>query len=204
VNDPADAIPQLVSTAEDTPIAITITAEDIEGDELTFSVTDGPEHGTLSGTAPDLTYTPSADFHGNDFFTFEACDPSGGCDEAVVSINVSEVEKLRTRLVAEPSVVRLDPQNFAVWLNLRATLTRYDNGAPIAGRTIVFAFPGDDPLVCQAVTNADGVASCGGHEAVVNSVLQLGYQAKFAGDADYLATSDNGPLIVAGGLRLLR
>ena len=36
--------------------------------------TSDPLHGTLSGTAPNLTYTPDANYHGSDSFLFKAND----------------------------------------------------------------------------------------------------------------------------------
>jgi len=69
----ADA--QSVTTDEDTPLAITLTASDADpGDTLTYSIVDSPTHGTLSGTTPDVTYTPDADYNGPDSFTFNVYD----------------------------------------------------------------------------------------------------------------------------------
>src|SRR5204862_3436682 len=41
---------------------------------LTFTVTAGPSHGALSGTAPNLTYTPTAGYFGPDSFQFKVTD----------------------------------------------------------------------------------------------------------------------------------
>ena len=38
---------------------IVLTGSDPDGDALTFALATGPAHGTLSGTPPDLTYTPA-------------------------------------------------------------------------------------------------------------------------------------------------
>ncbi|MGH3088969.1 MAG: Ig-like domain-containing protein, partial [Rubrobacteraceae bacterium] len=80
-----------VVTNEDTPVPITLTGSDPDGDTLTFSVISGPTHGTLSGTAPNLTYTPDPDYFGDDAFTFQVDDGSGGTDTAVVNIKVEPV-----------------------------------------------------------------------------------------------------------------
>ncbi|HYG81091.1 MAG TPA: Ig-like domain-containing protein [Pyrinomonadaceae bacterium] len=90
VNTPPAANNQSVSTAEDTPKAITLTGSDADSDQLTFTVEEGPDHGQLTGTAPNLTYTPDADYHGPDSFTFKTNDgqadsPSNG----TVSITVA-------------------------------------------------------------------------------------------------------------------
>jgi hypothetical protein len=83
---------QSVTTTEDTATLITLIASDADLDELTYTVTGpGPTHGLLSGTAPNLTYTPAANYSGSDSFTFTASDASATSDEATVSITVSPV-----------------------------------------------------------------------------------------------------------------
>ncbi|HEX8120625.1 MAG TPA: tandem-95 repeat protein, partial [Solirubrobacteraceae bacterium] len=76
-------------TAEDTPKSITLTATDPDGDPLTFTVTSLPTHGTLTGTPPNLTYTPAKDFDGNDSFTYTVADNRGGSNSATVQIPVT-------------------------------------------------------------------------------------------------------------------
>jgi hypothetical protein len=91
VNDAPAANAQSVTTTEDTATAITLAATDAEGDALTFSVVTPPSHGTLSGTAPNLTYTPAANYNGSDSLTFRANDGSVFGNTAVVSLAVSAV-----------------------------------------------------------------------------------------------------------------
>ena len=69
-------------------VAIHLSGNDPDGDPLTFSVTVGPSHGSLSGVAPKLTYTPAQGYSGPDSFTFRVDDGRSGRDEAVVSIHV--------------------------------------------------------------------------------------------------------------------
>jgi uncharacterized delta-60 repeat protein len=81
-----------VSTAEDTPVSITLTGSDADGDSLTYTILNAPAHGTLSGTAPNLTYTPASNYSGEDSFTFKVND--GRADSAsagAVSITVNAV-----------------------------------------------------------------------------------------------------------------
>ena len=58
-------------------------------DDLHGGYTTRPWH--LSGTAPDLTYTPDADFHGTDSFTFTLSDGTLTSAAATVSITVTSV-----------------------------------------------------------------------------------------------------------------
>jgi VCBS repeat-containing protein len=91
VNDAPVANAQSVSTPENTPLAITLTGSDIEGSALTYSIVANPSHGALSGTPPNVTYTPTTNYSGSDNFTFKVND--GSLDSAVanVSINVTAV-----------------------------------------------------------------------------------------------------------------
>ena len=90
-NGPPTANPQSVTTNEDTPQAITLTGSDPEGNALTFIVVTNPTHGALSGTAPNLTYTPASNYNGTDSFTFKTNDGASDSNTAVVSITVSPV-----------------------------------------------------------------------------------------------------------------
>src|SRR5205823_7746640 len=91
VNDAPVASDQAVTTDEDTARAITLGATDTEGSALTYTIVVGPVHGTLSGTAPALTYTPAANYNGADSFTFKANDGSLDSNTATVTITVAAV-----------------------------------------------------------------------------------------------------------------
>jgi hypothetical protein len=82
---------QNLTTPEDTPLAITLTAFDADGDPLTYSIVTGPLHGTLSGTPPAVTYTPNLNYHGTDQFTFRAYDGHDYSNTATVTITVTPV-----------------------------------------------------------------------------------------------------------------
>ncbi len=94
VDDLPAAIAQSVTTAEDTALAIALTGSDAEGSALSYTVVDGPTHGTLSGTAPNLTYAPAANYHGPDSFTFTVNDGTANSAPATVSITVTPVNDL--------------------------------------------------------------------------------------------------------------
>jgi hypothetical protein len=91
VNDAPSANAQSVSTAEDMPIGIDLTGSDVDGDPITFTVVSSPTHGALSGTTPDLAYTPAANTYGADSFTFLVTDGQAFSEPAVVSIAVTPV-----------------------------------------------------------------------------------------------------------------
>ncbi len=91
VNDAPVANNQSLTTDEDTPLGITLSGSDIELDPLTFQIVNGPSHGTLSGTAPNLVYTPSSNYNGSDSFTFVAHDGVANSLPATISLVVNPV-----------------------------------------------------------------------------------------------------------------
>jgi hypothetical protein len=66
-----------------TPITLTSTGTGT----LTYSVVANPTHGTLSGTAPNLTYTPNSAYSGSDSFAFDASNGTVS-NTATVTISV--------------------------------------------------------------------------------------------------------------------
>jgi VCBS repeat-containing protein len=90
-NDTPVANAQNVAALEDTAKAITLTGSDVDGNTLSYSIVNAPAQGTLSGTAPNLTYTPAANYSGNDSFTFRVGDGTTSSAAATVSINVAAV-----------------------------------------------------------------------------------------------------------------
>ncbi len=62
---------------KDAPVTFTLTGTDIDNDPLTFAILTPPAHGTISGTLPQVTYTPTARYAGVDTFTYQATDPAG-------------------------------------------------------------------------------------------------------------------------------
>src|SRR5262249_50673564 len=65
---PPTADGQSLITPEDIPAALTLTGSSGQNDPLTFTVASPPAHGTLSGTAPNLVYTPAPGYFGPDAF----------------------------------------------------------------------------------------------------------------------------------------
>jgi len=89
VNDAPVASAQTVSAVEDTAVAITLAGSDSEGSALTYAVVRQPVLGKLSGTAPNLTYTPDANKSGADSFTFKVNDGANDSATATVTILVA-------------------------------------------------------------------------------------------------------------------
>jgi hypothetical protein len=75
------------STPFGTPLAVTLSCSDPDGDPLTLAIRSQPANGTLSAiSGSGVTYTPNAGFSGADTFTFGATafgQPSGTATAAV-------------------------------------------------------------------------------------------------------------------------
>jgi dienelactone hydrolase len=65
---------QTVSVYSVTPTSLTLAGTDLDGSNLTFTVHSQPTNGVLTGTAPNLTYTPTNAPFLLDSFTFSAFD----------------------------------------------------------------------------------------------------------------------------------
>jgi hypothetical protein len=87
-NTPPVATPQSVTTSYNTAKAITLAGTDPDGSPLTYVVVTQPTKGTLTGTAPNLTYTPNTNYGGPDSFTFKVNDGTVDSSPATVSITV--------------------------------------------------------------------------------------------------------------------
>ncbi|HKG45456.1 MAG TPA: DNA/RNA non-specific endonuclease [Pyrinomonadaceae bacterium] len=98
INDAPKANSQSVTTNSNTPVAITLTGNDLETStaELVFEVTVSPTHGSLSGSGANRTYTPNANYSGPDSFRFTVRDAGDGTAPpltsaaATVSITVND------------------------------------------------------------------------------------------------------------------
>jgi subtilisin family serine protease len=88
-NKPPVAYNQTVGTTQNTAVIVTLIAADPDGDQLTYSIASAPANGIVTGSGPDVTYTPNADFTGADTFTYEVKDSAGATASATVTINVA-------------------------------------------------------------------------------------------------------------------
>ncbi len=81
---------QNLTTAFETALNITLNTSGEGDDAITFTV-GTPQNGTLSGTAPDLVYTPDDDYVGTDSFTYSFSTADATSNTATITITV-EIE----------------------------------------------------------------------------------------------------------------
>ncbi|MGB9343690.1 S8 family serine peptidase [Trichococcus sp.] len=136
-NNPPVAYGQTVDTTQNTSVAITLIATDPDGDPLTYTITSTPANGIVSGTGPDITYTPNADFTGADTFTYEVTDSAGSTANATVTINVEPtVTPTRTvDVVVQMSATtrKINKINY-VWATAKVKVM--EAGAQVADATV--------------------------------------------------------------------
>jgi Tol biopolymer transport system component len=82
---------QSVETSEDTSAQFTLNATDSNDDPIEYLIVSPPQHGTLSGTGINLSYTPHSDYSGTDTFSYQVSDGKLNSKTATVSISVQPV-----------------------------------------------------------------------------------------------------------------
>ncbi len=66
VNDVPLAMDQTFAMLKNVPVATPLQATDVEGNVLNYLITVPPVHGTVSGSAPAMTWTPEPNCNGTD------------------------------------------------------------------------------------------------------------------------------------------
>ena len=67
---PPAVLSQCITTAKDTPKLMILSTGEPAAEPLTYAIVTPPAHGALSGAAPTLTYTPTANYIGSDRFSY--------------------------------------------------------------------------------------------------------------------------------------
>src|SRR5207249_1712260 len=105
---------------------------DVDGDLLTYSVVASPAHGTLTGIAPALIYSPDAQYSGTDSFTFKVND--GRLESAPATVSLRTVP---IGVLAVDQVVSAD--------GFGSMVTTPQFSTVIAGETLIAFVTGAQP-----------------------------------------------------------
>ncbi|MBT6852377.1 MAG: tandem-95 repeat protein, partial [Opitutae bacterium] len=108
-NQPPVALPATVTVQEDASVAFTLKGEDADGDKLTYEVVGRPKNGALAGETRELTYTPKANFNGDDELTFKVSD---GRNESAVARITFKVEAVNDAPWAQSQEVNATEDEF--------------------------------------------------------------------------------------------
>jgi PKD repeat protein/N-acetylneuraminic acid mutarotase len=192
VNDAPTATAATVTTDEDTAIAIELTATDVDGPTLAFTVVTQPAHGTLSGTAPNVTYTPAADYHGSDAFTFRANDGTLDSADATITLSVTSVNDAPVAIAQTKAVVPGEPTEL--------TLT----GTDVEDDALTFAIV-DAPAVGTLIGTPPNLTYTApiGHRGVETLTFTVSDGALTSAPASVTLRVSNGPPVVAANASTL-
>ena len=96
---------------------------------FSYTIVTSPANGVLSGVGPTFTYTPAANFHGADSFTFRVNDGSNNSNTSTVSIVVTPVN----------DVPVADSQSVTTNSNTPVSITLTGNDLETAAANLTFA-----------------------------------------------------------------
>jgi len=110
------ANPESVTTMENSPVGIVLSGSSVAPNALTYTYSQ-PANGTLTGTAPNLTYTPNANYFGSDSFTFKVTDPNSRAVAPYSTTSTAATVSITVQALANPI------------LSLTCTAITYDGNA---------------------------------------------------------------------------
>ena len=168
VNQPPVANSDLVTTDEDTAITIAVLGNDSDDQAapLAVSLVTGPANGSVVLNADgSFTYTPGADFNGDDVFVYRVTDAFGLTDDATVLVTVNPVNDAP---VARDDVTATF-EDFAI---LDGDVS--PNDTDVDGDVLSFALVGAGPA--GLAFNNDGTFTYA-PPANVNGVVSFTYEA---------------------------
>jgi hypothetical protein len=154
VNDAPVAFDQSFTSTNGAPVPLVLSANDADGDALSYNIIAPPASGVLSGGGATLTYTPDPGFAGADTFTWHANDGTADSNVATVTVTVpaTTIATVTTLQLSQAVVGALQP------VTLTVTVT------PAAGGGVP---SGDVEFVIGATVF--GVAPLQGGVAVLNT-----------------------------------
>ena len=88
VNNEPVAMVQEITTSEDNSVVITLTAEDGDNDQLTYSIVSNATNGVVTLQGNNAMYTPNTNYSGTDSFTFRVYDSLEYSETEIVNITV--------------------------------------------------------------------------------------------------------------------
>ncbi|HGY56500.1 MAG TPA: tandem-95 repeat protein [Caldithrix abyssi] len=178
VNDAPNAVDDSLTTDEDTQGTINVLANDSDVENDTLTVTDVTQgaHGTVAILGDSsVTYTPDADYNGEDNFTYTVTDDQGASSTATVFVTINAVNDA-PQAVNDSSKT---PQNTAVDIPVTSNDTDVD---------------GDTVVVSDALSAQNGTTT-----VLNDSTVRYTPNTDFFGadSFDYVISDGNGSLDTA-------
>jgi large repetitive protein len=194
-----------LTTAEDTPFTVTVPVIAADASELSLSIVTPPSHGTLAGSGPRWTYTPAANYVGDDTIVVLAEDPHGS-DTATVTIHVTAVNDapapvadsfaagFETALVITHAMLLANDGDIDSSTLTVSSVTAGSHGTPaISGGNVVFTPEiGYNGAATFTYTISDGALSA---QATVS--VSIGPDAAPVAVDDSATTDEDSPAVIA-------
>ncbi|RJE73577.1 hypothetical protein BGP78_18330 [Pseudoalteromonas sp. MSK9-3] len=140
VNDAPNAQNVSATTEEETSVSMTLNGSDIDGDNVSFIITNQPSNGTATLSGGQVNYTPNDDFTGTDSFGYQANDGSLTSQTAVADIQVNNVNdapniagtpattvRQGNTYTFTPSVTDIDSTQFSYTIANKPTWANFDS-----------------------------------------------------------------------------
>jgi hypothetical protein len=133
----------VAGTDEDAPFSGRISARDADGDSLTYRIASAPSHGAvaLDAATGAYTYTPAADWHGDDSFEVAVSDSQGGTTTTTVRMPVRPVADIADDSMAmnEDEVAVIDVNANDSFENADHAIIAIDGQSATAGTPVAVA-----------------------------------------------------------------
>ncbi|HUF98792.1 MAG TPA: alpha/beta fold hydrolase, partial [Ilumatobacter sp.] len=193
----ADALS--IEVGRDTPQQITLTGTDAENDDLVVTHVSSPAHGTISGIAPNVWYTPAAGYVGPDSFTFVVSDGQVSSTPGTVTIDVGAAP---VEILYDGPFPASGGQGEQVALRARVVDPTY---AGVGGVSVTFAMGGQEWVATTSVTGYTGVVVVidldpGEYELHITTEASGEYRAG-AGMQPFTVTATASPTVKLGSIQ---
>lgn len=107
-DDPVISIQNMITLSEDGTTTFTFTYTDVDGDKVTASLSQEAEHGDVSIKGEQISYTPEADFYGDDSFVLSMTDGNGYVSLKTINVTVLNVNDAPIISIANTLTVNED------------------------------------------------------------------------------------------------
>ena len=94
INDVPLAFDSSDTTDEDSDVSGTLQGSDIDGDSLSYSIVTPPQHGVVileGGSGATYNYSPAANYHGTDSFSYKTNDGNADSSTATISLTINSI-----------------------------------------------------------------------------------------------------------------
>ncbi|MFM7729225.1 MAG: Ig-like domain-containing protein, partial [Flavobacteriales bacterium] len=135
-----------LTTAEDNPLLSNLfsSINDSEGGPFTFTTIDAPQYGSvLWSNNGAFTYTPQANYFGNDSFIYQACDAGNLCSQATVFISIATQND--SPFLAADELYILEDNTLVVNIS--------ENDADVEGQAISYQLTSTNPNGTASLTS---------------------------------------------------